>query len=57
MPGTVKIHAIYTPHKHYLITTDGDHCYKSSHHVVFMTALSQCCIINMILPKGQKWTQ
>ena len=57
--GKVKIHAIYTSHRYYHINTDGDHrsAYKSSHHIVFMFVLSQCCIIKMTpLGGGWKWT-
>lgn len=36
--------------------TDGAHrsAYKISHHIVFMYAYSQCCIIQMTLLEGQE---
>lgn len=54
--GKVKIYAIYI---HYTATAtiyipDGDHrsACKSSHHTVFMFALSRCCIIKMTRLEG-----
>ena len=49
--GKAKMHAIHTAHRYDPVNTDGDHRRAtSSQHVVFTTASSQRCIINMVCP-------